>query len=98
MSESTETPKDLVRCIDQTGKWMCWLKLDDLKQALATQGLRIVDAKDAAVLDASVRMPEKQLRDSIAEFEATPEDERTIHIAIAVEYCRAELARRGAKP
>lgn len=92
-SAEPETPTDRILCIDHTGKWMCWLKLDDLREALSRVGLAIVPAADVVtaeerkVLEASSEAPESELQLLIS---------MPGHPSWEVEHARAELARRAA--
>lgn len=78
------------------GEWQkAQAEIDQLRRQLVLQELDSVQTRaERRVLQASANMPETQLRAAIQEFEEIPEDERTVHLALAVEYCRAELALR----
>jgi len=71
--------------------WFRWngetaTSLDELRALLATQGLRIVDAKDRAVLEAMSKAPGESLQQNVDDAEITPD----WYLALA----KAELARR----
>lgn len=51
-----------VRVVDQTGRWMCVINLEDLRQALELQHRsHIVTAADRKVIEAMAKVPDIQI-------------------------------------